>query len=80
MLKFRLKRATEDECEYVYLVEGKADDSGTVIWDRRANEARVGNMAAGDEFTIYARHLMKRLRDEFMDSGVLPESGMVAWY
>ena len=80
MLTFWLESTNGDESVYVYLPEGKDTDRGTVIWDARKGDARVGKAAVCDEYTIYARHLMKRLRDEFAESGMLPKSGEVAWY
>ncbi|MEE8705061.1 MAG: hypothetical protein SOH58_08715 [Olsenella sp.] len=80
MLKFFLERVDGDDIVFAYLPEGDGGDMGTVIWDSKKNDARVGSKAREDDYTIYARHLMKRLRDEFAEHGKLPESGEVAWY
>lgn len=80
MLKFWLESSKSNEYEFVYIPEGNYKDTGTVIWDRTKNEARVGRKADGDEYTVYARHLMKNLREEYAARGTLPKSGIVAWY
>lgn len=80
MLKFWLESSNDNEYEFVYIPEGNYKDTGTVIWDRTKNEAKVGRKADGDEYTVYARHLMKDLREEYAARGALPKSGIVAWY
>ena len=80
MLKFFLERDDGNSLVFTYLPEGNEDDPGTVVWDFEKRDARVGSKAKCDGYTIYARHLMKRLRDEFSEHERLPESGEVAWY
>lgn len=80
MLKFFLLGEDGDDIVFAYLPEGDDSDRGTVIWDTKESDARVGSKAMCDKYTMYARHLMKRLRDEFAEHGELPKSGEVAWY
>lgn len=79
MLDYR--KCSEDigKTMFEYFVEGRTEERGTVALDHASGEASIEELASTDRFSIYAMHLLSRLRKEARE-GSVSDSGTVAWY
>lgn len=77
MLTFRLLSDDGETVRYAYTPEGRGE-RGEIMVDKVTGRLTSRSLAPGDEFGIYAVHMVARAR-EFSLSGAWPESGIVAW-
>lgn len=79
MLEYRKCGEDSMKLTFEYFVEGRREERGTVSLDLASGEASVDELAGTDGFSIYAMHLLSRLRKEARE-GSVSDSGTVAWY
>lgn len=79
MLEYRKCGEDVGRTAFEYFVEGRSEERGTVPLDRESGEASIEELAGTDRFSIYAMHLLSRLRKEAHD-GHVSDFGTVAWY
>lgn len=79
MLEYRKYGESIGKTVFEYFVEGRSEERGTVLLDRESGEASIEELASTDRFSIYAMHLLSRLRNDFRN-GSVSDSGIVAWH
>ena len=82
MIRYALISREGQRATYTYAVEGRSDDTGTVLVDLANDTIDVTEQAPTDKAVGYPMYgfKMREALDTFKRSGDFKESGIVAWY
>lgn len=80
MLDYRKTGGDSDYPVYEYLIEGKQDESGKIVFDRNAMDGKMLDHPESVKYQRYASKLIGHLDRQMRETGSLRESGTYMWY